>query len=513
MDFRPLEEHDQRLARNSYPADWLNPTPPGRYNLVVVGGSAAGIVAALATADLQGRVALIERHRLADDSLNTGCVPSKTLLRVARAACQASRSDAFGKEPASNTPHNGFALATEQLRRLQTEISRRDSAWRLTGCGVDVYLGAPRFVGPNQLDVDGTALEFDRAIIATGSRPATSNSPGLEEVGYHTSNSIFSLATLPRSLVVIGGGPVACELGQAFRRFGSEVHLITDEDGILPAEDRQAAAIVLAQFEREGIRIHTGAVVVAARKTGRSKSVVVEQQGRKLELIADEILVALGREPNVGELGIEAAGVRFSATGIEVDDRLQTSNRSIFAAGDVCAAYPLIHDSEAMARVSVHNALFFGRRRLSRLAIPRCTYTDPELAHVGLTPREADSQGLELDSFRVDLRGGDRLNIDGDPPGFVVLHTRRGRSRVVGATIVAAQAGEMIGQISLLMSRRLPISALSDMTHCRPTESEAFGRAADQYQRRRLTPRVKRVLDRWFTWRRQPRPQVPIAKP
>jgi pyruvate/2-oxoglutarate dehydrogenase complex dihydrolipoamide dehydrogenase (E3) component len=229
--------------------------------------------------------------------------------------------------------------------------------------------------------------------------------------------------------------------------------------------------------------------------------------------------VALGREPNVDELGLEAAGVRFSAAGIEIDDRLQTSNRAIFAAGDVCASFPLTHDFEIMARVCVHNALFYGRKGLSQLSIPRCTYTDPELAHVGLTPREADRQGLDLDSYRVELGDGvpssvDRAIMDGDQRGFVVLHTRRGRSRVVGATIVAAHAGEMIGQISLLMSRRLPISALSEMAHCRPTESEAFSRAADQYQRRRLTPRVKRVLERWFSWRRRPRPTVarqPVA--
>ncbi len=302
---------------------------------------------------------------------------------------------------------------------------------------MDVYQGAARFVGPNQVEVDGTQLEFDRAIIATGSRPAKSDSPGLDEVGYQTSDSIFSLPNLPRSLVVIGGGSVACELAQAFRRFGSEVHLLTDNDGILPVEDRQATAIVEAQFKREGIRIHTGAVVVAARKTGRSKSVVVEQQGRKLELIADEILVALGREPNVNELGLEAAGVRFSAAGIEVDDRLQTSNRAIFAAADVCASFPITNDSQAMARVCVHNALFFGRKRLTQLHNPRCTYTDPELAHVGLTRAKPTARASNWTATVSSWVTASAADGDGNSQGFVVLHTRRGRSRVVGATIVA----------------------------------------------------------------------------
>jgi pyruvate/2-oxoglutarate dehydrogenase complex dihydrolipoamide dehydrogenase (E3) component len=392
------------------------------------------------------------------------------------------------------------------LRRLQAEIRQHESPWRLTGCGVDVYRGEARFTAPNQLEVSGTPLEFDRAIVATGSRPASSNCPGLDEVGFQTSDSIFLLENLPRTLVIIGSGSIACELAQTFRRFGSEVHLLCDADCILPTEELQAAAIVQAQFEREGVRIHLGATVVAARKTGRSKSIVVEQQGRKLELIADEILVATGREPDVDDLGLDSAGVRFSPAGIEVNDRLQTSNPSIFAAGDVCASFPRTNDVDAMARLCVHNAMFFGRQRLSQLAIPHCTYTDPQLAQVGLTLAEADRQGIELDSYRVELGDVDRASLNGEQRGFVALYTRHGGGRILGATIVASHASEMIGQISLLMSRRLPISALSNMTHCRPTESEAFLRAADQYQRRRLTPRVRRLLDRWFTWRRRPRP-------
>ena len=487
MELRSNDTSPANLDR----ADWLNPTPLGRYNLVVIGGGGAGVVSALSTAALQGRVALIEPDRPGHDIPSIACVPSQALVRA--------ESDRNGSQ-------NEFALTIERLRRLQTEIRRRESPWRLTGCGVDVYRGEPHFTGPNQLEVSGTPLEFDRAIVATGSRPATSNYPGLGEVGFQTSDSIFSLENLPRTLVVIGGGSSACELAQTFRRFGSEVHLLADADGILPNEERRAAAIVQAQFQREGIRIHLGATVVAAGKTGRSKSIVVEQQGRKLELIADEILVAIGREPNTDDLGLDVAGVRFSPAGIEVNERLQTSNPSIFAAGDVCASFPRTGDVDAIARVCVQNAMFFSRQRISQLAIPHCTYTDPQLAQVGLTLAEADRRDIEVDTYRVELSDVDRAIVDGDQRGFVALYTRRGGSRVVGATIVAAHAGEMIGQISLLMSRRLPISALSEMSHCRPTESEAFLRAADQYQRRRLTPRVKRLLDRWFAWRRRPRP-------
>ncbi|MEX0713651.1 MAG: mercuric reductase [Pirellulales bacterium] len=508
----PSDEYNRVLLEHAHPPGWENPTPPGRYNLVAVGGGTAGIIAALGTAGLGGRSALVERHLLGGDCLNYGCVPSKALIRSARAVYQLGLGDQYGfrlgevtrvpDAPRALEQAADFAAVMERMRRLRARISHHDSAQRFTSLGVDVYLGEARFTGRSTLEVDGRTLRFRRAVIATGGRAATPAIEHLAEVGYLTNETVFSLTELPRKLIVVGAGPVGCELAQSFRRFGSEVHLVGRGEQILAKEAPEAARLIRDQFEREGMHLHLGWSTRLAERMGDSKSLTIERHGEKKKLIADAILVAAGRQPNVEGLNLEAAGVSYTAEGIQVNDRLQTSNRAIYAAGDVCSKYQFTHAADAMARLCLQNALFFGRKKVSRLVIPRCTYTDPEVAHVGLTESEARRQGIELDSYRVELSEVDRAVVDGEEHGFAVVHCKRGSGHVVGGTIVAEHAGEMIGELTMLITHRLSLAVLARTIHCYPTQVEVLKRIADNYSRTRLTPLAAKVSARWLAWSR-----------
>ncbi|HVX13387.1 MAG TPA: mercuric reductase [Pirellulales bacterium] len=501
MLLAPTDERDRSLVEHIPPTGWTNPTPLGRYNLVAIGGGTAGLVSALATAALGGRSALIERNLLGGDCLNYGSVPSKALLRAARAVYQLSLGEKYGFRLAG-APQCDFPAIMERVRRMGAQIAQHDSAQRSDVAGVDVFFGQARFTGHNRVELDGRKLDFRRAVVATGSRPVVPDIPGIEALHCLTNDTIFSLSELPRRLIVIGGGRVGCELAQAFRRFGSEVHLVQREERLLPKDEIEASRLVQAQFEREGIHLHLGWSGVAAEKVGDAKSLVIQRSGEKKKVLADVVLAAVGRQPNVEDLGLETAGVRCSAEGIEVDDGLRTSNRCIYAAGDVCSPYKFTHAAEAMARLCVRNALFFGRRRASRLVIPHCTYTDPEVAQVGLTEHDAAERGIAIDTYRVELTDVDRAIVDGADQGLVVVHTRRGSGRVVGATIVAEHAGEMIGDMTLLMTHRLSLSELAATVHCYPTQSEALKRIADSYSRSRFTPLLAALARCWLAWRR-----------
>jgi pyruvate/2-oxoglutarate dehydrogenase complex dihydrolipoamide dehydrogenase (E3) component len=500
-ELAPADEHNRLLLAHAHPGGWINPTPAGRYNLVAIGGGTAGIVCALEAAKVGGRAALVERHLLGGNRLNYGCVPSKALVRAARAAYEVRHAAEFGQS-VSELPAFDFPATMERMRRLRAKISHRDSAEHLKSLGIDVYLGQATFTGPRTVTVEGRTLEFRRAAICTGARPVDPEIEGLPQVGYLTNETVFSLTELPRRLIVVGAGPLGCELAQCFRRFGSEVHLVERRDTLLAREDPLAAVIIREQFVREGIHLHLSWTPLEAKKTGDSKSLILARDGEKKELIADEILVGVGRTANVQDLGLEAAGVEYTPAGVMVNDRLQTSNPRIYAAGDVCSRQQFTHAAEAMARLCIQNALCFRRKKVSSLVIPRCTYTDPEVAHVGLTPAEAAQEGLEIDTYREDFSRVDRAILDSQEQGFATIHTRRGTGRVVGATIVAAHAGEMIAEVTLLMQQRLPLGVLCDVIHCYPTQVEVLKRIADAYQRTRSTPRLSGMLSTWLRWQR-----------
>jgi pyruvate/2-oxoglutarate dehydrogenase complex dihydrolipoamide dehydrogenase (E3) component len=501
VQLAPADAYNEMLLANAHPPDWQNPTPAGRYNLVVIGAGTAGLVTAAGAAGLGAKVALVERQLMGGDCLNYGCVPSKALIRAARAAAEVARAATFGiVVPAGGRVD--FAAVMERMRRLRAGISPHDSAERFRGLGVDVFLGDAKFVGPTAVEVAGKRLEFAKAVIATGARAADPGIPGLAETGYLTNETVFSLTELPARMIVLGAGPIGCELAHAFARFGSEVHLVNRSPKILPREDPDAAAVIQRQFEREGIRLHLEVKVQGAEKAGAARRLFGEQRGQPFALEGDAILVGVGRAPNVEGLGLEAAGVAYDAKGIHVNDRLRTANRRIFAAGDVCSAYKFTHAADAMARIAIQNALFLGRKRVSSLVIPWCTYTDPEVARVGLSEQEARQQGVRFRTFAKELADVDRAVLDGETEGFVKVLVKEGGDAILGATIVASHAGEMIPELTRAMSAGLGLKAVGATIHPYPTQAEAIKQVADAYNRTRLTPFVKGLFTKWLAWMR-----------
>lgn len=499
----PADDANQRLESLVHPPDWVNPVPTGRYNLVVLGAGTAGLVTAAGAAGLGAKVALIERDLMGGDCLNVGCVPSKALISAARAAAAARMASEFGIH-GSGKPQADFGAIMQRLRRLRADIAPNDSAERFKGLGVDVYLGTAKFLGPGSVDVAGQVLQFKRAVIATGARATHPEIPGLAESSYLTNETVFSLTELPRRLAVIGGGPIGCELAQAFARLGSDVTLIERSEQLLGREDINAARIVQASLERDGAHVILNAKVtrVSSHDDG-THTIAISDGPSETTLIVDKILVGAGRTPNVDGLNLDAAGVAFDAhLGVAVDDFLRTTNPRIFAAGDVCSRFKFTHAADFMARIAIQNSLFYGRARVSALTIPWCTYTSPEVAHVGVTERSAQEAGIPIQTFQQTFDHIDRAILEGRTDGFVKIHVRAGSDQIVGATIVAEHAGEMIGELVLAMNHRVGLRRLASTIHPYPTVAEAIRKCGDAFNKGRLTPLVKRLFTAWLTWTR-----------
>jgi pyruvate/2-oxoglutarate dehydrogenase complex dihydrolipoamide dehydrogenase (E3) component len=469
---------------------------------VVIGAGTAGLVTAAGAAGLGARVALVERHLLGGDCLNYGCVPSKCVIRSSRVAGELQKAARLGFVFPEGARAE-FSTVMERMRRLRARISHHDSAERFRSLGVDVFLGEARFTTPDTVQVGGKALRFKRAVVATGARAVHPPIPGIAEAGYHTNETIFSLTELPARLGVIGGGPVGCELAQAFRRLGSEVVLFQGASRLLNREDFDAAEILRQTFLREGIRLALNSRPVRVERSAAGKTLILSTPSGEERIEVDEILVGAGRAPNVAGMNLEGVGVAYDARkGIQVDDSLRTTNPRIFAAGDVCLEDKHTHGADAAARIVIQNALFLGRKKLSSLVIPRCTYTDPEIAQVGMSGEQARESGIDVTTFLRPFSEVDRAIVDGEEDGFVKVHVRSGSDKIVGATIVAPHAGEMIGEITLAMVGGLGLGTLSGVIHPYPTQSEAIKQAGDAYQRTRLTPFVKNLLSRWMEWTR-----------
>jgi pyruvate/2-oxoglutarate dehydrogenase complex dihydrolipoamide dehydrogenase (E3) component len=502
VDVRPKDAHNLELVANVHPPDWVAPSPAPRYNLVVIGGGTAGLVTAAGAVGLGARVALIERDLLGGDCLNVGCVPSKCVIRSSRVVGELRAAPALGVR-IPGPAEVDFGAVMERLRSVRARISPHDSAARLRGLGVDVFLGEGRFAGPGAVSVNGTTLRFKRAVIATGGRAYRPAIPGGGEAGFLTNENVFELTERPRRLAVIGGGPIGCELAQAFRRLGSEVTMFHTGSHILNREDADAAEILQRGFLAEGIRLVLNARLTRVGRGADGKVLHAETPGGPATVTVDEILVGAGRVPNVDELGLESVGVAYDRrSGVKVDDRLCTSNPMIYAAGDVCMAEKFTHAADFAARTVIQNALFLGRKKLSALTIPWCTYTDPEIAHVGLSEREAAARGVAIDTYLRPFAEVDRAVIDGEDEGFVKVHARRGTDRIVGATIVARHAGDMIGELSLAITAGVGLGRLASVIHPYPTQAEAIRQVGDMYNRARLTPRVKTFFAAWLRWTR-----------
>src|SRR6185436_10001474 len=498
----PDDPFDGELVAQVRPPEWINPPPARRYNLVVIGGGTAGLVAAVGAAGLGARVALVEKDLLGGDCLNVGCVPSKAILRAASFYADLGHAPRFTGDAQPAVDAN-FAAVMERMRRVRAHLGRDDSAHRLRGLGIDVFFGAAAFLDRRRVAVGDATLAFDKALIATGSRAARPDVEGIEAAGYLTNETVFNLTTRPRRLLVVGGGPLGCELAQAFARLGCAVTIAAHEPYFLPGEERDAAEILAHALRRDGVDVRLNTDVRSVTVAAGEKRARLVNYDQDVTVAVDEILVGAGRVPHVEGLNLEAAGVDYDPRqGVRVNDFLQTTNRRIYAAGDVALDSKYTHAADASARLAVRNALFHGRRRLSSLTIPWCTYTDPEIAHVGVYVRNARDEGFPLKTFTVPMSDVDRAVLDGEPEGFAKIHVRDGTDTILGATIVARHAGEMINEISLAMVAGIGLKTLSQVIHCYPTQAAAIRQAGDAYNRTRLTPKLKALSSRWLAWSR-----------
>jgi pyruvate/2-oxoglutarate dehydrogenase complex dihydrolipoamide dehydrogenase (E3) component len=500
----PQDEYNALLENNVHPSDWVNPEPAPRYNLVVIGAGTAGLVTAAGAAGLGAKVALVEKNLMGGDCLNVGCVPSKSLIRSARSAADVRDAADFGVDVTGGYEVN-FGKVMERMRRVRSGISANDSAKRFSEeLGVDIFLGAGSFAGPDSVRVDGRTLRFKKAVITSGARAFELPIEGLAEAGFLTNETVFSLTERPPRLAVIGGGPLGCELAQTFQRLGSRVSLIEMSPQILSREDPDAARIVESSMLRDGVDLILSCDIKRVEKTEEGKVISLKCEGQEKQLVVDEILIGVGRVPNVEGLNLEAVGVHYDPrSGVKVDEHLRTTNPDIYAAGDICFPFKFTHTADALARIVIQNALFWGRKKTSALTIPWCTYTDPEIAHVGMYEADAAKAGVQVDTYTIPMSDVDRAIAEGETEGMVRVHVKKGTDKILGATIVARHAGEMISEISVAMKGKLGLGALSGVIHPYPTQAEAIRKAADNYNRTKLTPRVKKVFEWILRWQRR----------
>jgi len=503
----PEDEHNRVLVNNVHPPNWVNPEPSGRYNLVVIGAGTAGLVTVAIGSALGAKVALIEKHLMGGDCLNVGCVPSKGVIRASRVWAEVHHADEFGLHIPDGVKYD-FAAAMARMRKLRARISHTDSAHRFKSLGVDVFIGEGRFTGPDSVEVDGKTLTFSKAAICTGARAAAPPIAGLEEAGYLTNETIFTLTELPKRFAIIGAGPIGCEMAQSFARFGSRVCLFERIDHILPREDADAAQIVQAQMAKDGVCFVFDSKVTRVERRGADKVIHYAMNGGMKELVVDEILVGIGRAPNVEGLSLETVGVDYDAkVGVKVNHRLQTTNPRIFAAGDISFPFKFTHTADALAQIVIQNALFphplgLGYASTESLIIPWCTYTAPEIAHVGMYEADAKARGLEVDTFTFKLDEVDRAILDGEDEGFARVHVKNGTDKILGATIVAAHAGDMVSEFTVLMKAGLGLSTIASSIHPYPTQAEVNKKVANAWRKTTFTQGKKNILSKWFAWTR-----------
>lgn len=500
VNVTPLDEHNVRLLDNVKPTDWKNPSAKKHYNLVAIGAGAGGLVSSSIAAGLGGTVALIEKHLLGGDCLNVGCVPSKALIRSAHTIKAIKTCNEFGVK-VNGSVDVDFPGIMQRMRRLRADISPNDSADNYSKTkGVDVFQGEAKFVSPNQVEVDGQVLKFSRCVIASGGRPAVPPIPGIDSVPYITNESLFNLTELPKRFGVIGAGPIGLEMAQSFAIFGSEVHVFLRRGDILAKEDPEAARIVEKELVNDGIVFekHTKYEKIEKGEDGSIKvfySTKGEDGTKVLEV--DQLLVSAGRAPNVQGLDLEKADVVYDGkAGIQVNDYLQTSNSKIYAVGDCCTKYQFTHVADFMARLAVRNMFFFGRGKFSNLIIPWATYTSPEIAHVGLYEADAQKRGIKYKVYMKEFEDNDRAILDGNlaKTGFVKIMCKGSTDEIIGATVVAEHAGEMISELTVAMQHKVKLGQIANVIHPYPTQAEAIRQAGDLFNKTRLTPTVKALL-------------------
>ncbi|HHQ4623696.1 TPA: FAD-dependent oxidoreductase [Aeromonas veronii] len=478
------------------------------YNLLVIGAGAGGLVTSYIAAAVKAKVALIEKHKMGGDCLNSGCVPSKALIRSARFAAEQRKADELGFSPSHSRAD--FAAVMARVAEVIKEVEPHDSIERYQGLGVECIEGEARLVSPWEVEVNGQRLASRHIVIATGARPLVPKLPGLDQVPYLTSDSLWQLRTPPRRLLVLGGGPIGCELAQSFAMLGVPVTLVELSDQLLPREEREVAELLAEQLAHDGVRVLTGWCAERADYLPAAKGDLPIRlqlrRGDETQVVeGDQLLLALGRVANVSGFGLEALGVELAPRGtIAVDGFLTTNFPSILAVGDVAGPYQFTHFAAHQAWYAAVNALFgqFKRFRADYRVIPAATYTTPEIARVGLNRKEAEAQGIPFEATRFELAELDRAIADGERHGFVEVLTIPGKDTILGATIVGTHAGERIAEFVLAMRHRLGLGKILGTIHAYPTLMEGNKYVAGQWKRAHQPTRMLALLARYHRWRR-----------
>ncbi|MGK5595301.1 MAG: mercuric reductase [Parachlamydiaceae bacterium] len=472
------EDFRRQFKQDIFPIDWDNPSSDQVYDLAIVGGGPGGMTAATLASSMGARVALIEKAHLGGECLSYGCIPSKALLGASRAVETIKRAHQFGVRMPSAWEID-FPEIMKRVYRLQATISPHDSAEHFKRLGVDVFLGEGKFKNTHEIQIQGVGIRYKKALIITGTQPIIPQIPGLEAISYFTNQNIFTLAQLPATLGVIGGGPIACELAQAFQRFGSKVILITHGGHLLPKDDPLATLRLQKVMEDEGVEVLTQSNV---------DKIEVEELKKKLHVgektyLVDELLIAVGRKPAI-DLDLEKAQVAYDVKkGVSTNSYLQTTNPDIYSSGDVTLQYKFTHISRELARIAVKNALTGNQQSKEDLVVPWCTYTSPEIAHVGLNEQEAKEKWGEIVTSLVELNTVDRAILDEETEGFVKLIASKKTGKLVGATLVAAHAGEMISEITMAIHAENGLTLLSRAIRPFPTQAQSLRTAAEQLKK------------------------------
>jgi len=484
---------------------WQRPRRFDR-NLVVIGAGAAGLVTSYIAAAVRAKVTLIEQERMGGDCLNTGCVPSKTLIRASHLAVQARKAEAFGLR--TGPVEIDFAALMLHVQHTIADVAPHDSVERYTELGVEVRRGHARIVSPWCVEVEGQPLTTRAIVIAAGAAPRVPPLPGLQAAGYLTSDTLWDLRELPRRLLILGGGPIGCELAQAFARLGSAVTMVQSHERLLTREDDEVSALVHQRLEADGVRVLTAHQAIEVRTQGNEYQLLCQHAGTRVEIAFDRILVAVGRQPRTHGYGLEELGIPLSTAGtIETDAHLATLYPNIYACGDVAGPYQFTHMGAHQAWYASVNALFGGlkRFRVDYRAVPAVTFVDPEVARVGLNEREARASGIPYEVTRYDIEDLDRAITEGETAGFIKVLTVPGKDRILGATIVAAHAGELLAEFTLAMRHGLGLNKILGTIHAYPTWAEANKYAAGSWKRAHAPERALHWLARFHAWRRRER--------
>ncbi|PCJ28261.1 MAG: pyridine nucleotide-disulfide oxidoreductase [SAR86 cluster bacterium] len=472
-------------------------------NVVVIGAGSAGLVVSLIVAGAKAKVILIEKHKMGGDCLNTGCVPSKAIIRSGRIMSYIRRAKEFGIEAAEGRVN--FAQVMGRVQGIIKTIEPHDSVERFTSLGVECISGDARIESPYTVSVNGRRINTRAIVLATGARPLVPPIPGLDQIDYLTSDSIWSLRELPARLLIVGGGPIGCELAQAFSNLGSQVTQVDMAERIMPREDEEVSKVIMQAFERQGIKLLTAHKVLKFGLADGVQFMEAQHEGKTVRVEFDKVLLAIGRKANVEGFGLEELELALNPQGtVEVNEYLQTSYPNIYACGDVAGPYQFTHMASFQAWFASLNAMLGGlwRSKINYNVVPWATFTDPEVARVGLSEQEAIAENIAYEVTRYEMDDHDRSLADGEAHGFVKILTVPGKDKILGVTIVGYHAGEQIGEFVFAMTHGMGLGKISAVTHIYPTLSEANKFAANAWRNARLPVKYFPLAEKFFRWRR-----------